>query len=91
MVLSTEELSGWTMAQVMQSEAENRAFSKALRAKTSALVNRRLAKQISVDQYTVDRKRANDDAAECRRGREILIREIRRRGGALPLGVRQSG
>ena len=85
MTLTAEELSGWSLADVMKSEAENRAFSKELRAITTALVNSRLAKEITVDQYNVGRKRANEDAAECRRGREILITEIRRRGTAPPL------
>jgi hypothetical protein len=49
-------------------------------------VNRRLAKQISPEQYAINRKRANDDAAECRRGREMLVKEIRNRGvHSLPL------
>ncbi len=72
----------------MKSEAENRAFSKQLRAMTAALVNSRLAKQISEDQYASRRKRAEDEAVECRRGRALLIAEIRRRGS--PAGVRQS-
>ena len=90
MPLTAEDLSGWPLPEVMRLEAENRAFSKEVRAKTIALVNSRLAKEISVDQYAIGRKRANDDAAECKRGREILIKEIRRRGTTTPSVVRQS-
>jgi hypothetical protein len=79
MLFSTEDLSTWTLAEVMKSEADNRSRSKELRLSTTALVNSRLAKQISLDQYAIDRKRANDDAAECRRGREMLVKEIRSR------------
>ncbi len=82
-----EDLSYWTLAEVMKSEAENRAFSKQLRAMTAALVNSRLAKQISEDQYAARRKRADEEAEECRRGRQRLIAEIRRRGSGA--GVRQ--
>ncbi len=89
MELSEEALSSWTLGEVLRSEAENRAYSKELRAKTTALVNSRLAKEISVDQYALGRKRTNDDAAECRRGRQLLITEIRRRGSATAAAVRQ--
>jgi hypothetical protein len=86
MLLSTEDLSRWTLAEVLRSEADNRSRSKELRLRTIALVNRRLAKQIGPDQYAINRKRANDDAAECRRGREMLVKEIRNRGvHSLPL------
>jgi len=86
MLLSPEDLSTWTLAEVLRSEADNRSRSKELRLRTIALVNSRLAKQISLDQYAINRKRANDDAAECRRDREMLVKELRNRSvHSLPL------
>ena len=79
MLLSMEDLSSWTLAEVLRAEADNRLRSKELRLTTIALVNSRLAKRISVEQYAINRKRANDDAAECRQGREMLVTEIRSR------------
>jgi hypothetical protein len=74
------------LAEVLRSEADNRSRSKELRLRTIALVNSRLAKQISLDQYAINRKRANDDVAECKRDREVLVKEIRNRGvHSLPL------
>ena len=49
------------------------------------LVNRRLAKEISLDEYIVSRRIANDDAAECKRRKMILENEIgNRKGRPLP-------
>jgi hypothetical protein len=76
MPLLPENLSGCSLEEVMRSETENRAWHKELRRLSAALVNSRLAKSISLDEYVVNRKRANDDAAECRRRGTMLAQEI---------------
>ena len=49
------------------------------------LVNRRLAQQMSLEEYRVSRRIANDNAAECKRRKMILENEIRnRKGRSLP-------
>ena len=80
-----DDLSGRTLEEVLLSEAENRAWNKALRGRAAALVGSRLAKQISLETYAKRRQQANQDAAECRRRGTILVDEIRsRRGRSLP-------
>jgi hypothetical protein len=81
-----EDLSGWTLAEILKSETESKARSKELRLRTTALVNSRLSNEISREQYAISRKRADDDVAECKRGRELLMQEIRSRSvHSLPL------
>ena len=53
-----EDFSTCTWEEVLARVAENRAWSKELRLKTSALVNTRLAKTISQADYVASRKRA---------------------------------
>jgi hypothetical protein len=65
-------------------QAENRAWNKELRALASALVNTRLAKNISMEDYAASRQRATREAAECKRRAMVLLNEIERRG-ARPL------
>jgi len=57
---------------VLSRQAENRAWGKELRSKINTLVNNRLAKNISLDDYVADRKISHEDAAEYRRRAEIL-------------------
>ena len=59
---------------------ENRAWGKRLREKTQVLVRARLAKTITREEYTAERKRSNDETAECNRRRDLLDHcEARRR------------
>ena len=51
-----EDLSTCSLEEVITTQAENRAWSKELRLKSNALVNSRLAKAISQDEYTATRK-----------------------------------
>ena len=60
-------------------EAANRAWSKELRVRASALVNSRLAKDITQADYTSSRQQAHEDAAECRRRAAILNAQITQR------------
>ena len=46
---------------------QNRALAKELRLKSAALVNSRLAKQISLEDYAAGRLSGVDSAEECKR------------------------
>src|SRR5260221_248641 len=69
----TDDLTGRSIIEIMRSDTENRAWNKALRCRVAALVNRRLAKQISLEEYAVSRQHELENAAECRRRGAILI------------------
>jgi hypothetical protein len=73
-----EDFSTCTWEEVLARVAENRAWSKELRLRTSALVNTRLAKTISQADYVASRKLAHEDAAECRRRAVVLEGHINR-------------
>jgi hypothetical protein len=75
-----EDFSTCTWEEVLTRVAENRAWSKELRLRTSALVNTRLAKAISQADYIASRKLAHEDAAECRRRAGVLESHINRHG-----------
>jgi hypothetical protein len=74
-----EDLSACTLEEVVRSQADNRAWGKELRFRTYILVNNRLAKLITQDEYQANRARAHEDAAEYRRRASILTSEIARR------------
>jgi hypothetical protein len=78
--LWSDDLSGRTLEEVLRAETENRAWSKTLRQRATALVNSRLSKAISPEDYAMGRQQANADAAECKRREAILDHEIHRRG-----------
>lgn len=77
-----DDLSGLSHQAVLNYMAENRAWNKRLREGTAALVNTRLAKTITQEEYASNRKRTNQDAAECFRRASMLVRDmaIRERG-----------
>jgi hypothetical protein len=75
------DFSGSSFEDVLRIEAENRAWHTRLRLEMTALVDSRLAKQISQEEYIVRRQCANEDAAECKRRGTILIYEIASRAG----------
>jgi hypothetical protein len=65
--------------------AENRAWRKRLREGTTALVNTRLAKTITQEEYALERMHTNHDAAECKRRWSMLVRDMAlRERGLLP-------
>jgi hypothetical protein len=74
-----EDFSTCTLKEVLGWQAENRAWNKELRLKTSCLVNSRLAKNITQDDYLANRKIFHEDAAECRRRANVLDAQITRR------------
>jgi hypothetical protein len=79
-----EDFSTATLDEVLGQQAENRAWSKELRRKASALVNSRLANDITLADYVAHRKIAHEEAAECRRRANILDTQIHQRA-ARPL------
>jgi hypothetical protein len=79
MSLWSEDFSACSLQEVLGWQAQNRAWNKELRLKTSTLVNKRLANEISQDDYLANRKLAHEEAAECRRRANILDNQILRR------------
>ena len=75
------EFSERSLPEMLRSQDENRAWSKQLRALSAALVNSRLAKEISPEEYATRRKLAIEEAAECRRRASVIANEIWTRHG----------
>ena len=77
-----DDLSGLSHQAVLDYMAENRAWNKSLRERTVALVNTRLAKTITKEEYASKRNRSNKDTAECWRRASMLVRDmaLRERG-----------
>jgi hypothetical protein len=71
-----DDLSGLSHQDVLNFMADNRAWNKRLREGTATLVNTRLAKTITQEEYALRRNRANQDAAECQRRAGMLVRDI---------------
>jgi hypothetical protein len=82
MSLWREDFSSSSLEEVLETQAENRVWSKELRRKANALVNSRLAKDISQDDYLSTRHLAGEEAAECRRRAMILLSQLARRTGS---------
>ena len=76
MTLWCEDFSGCSLEDVFQSQTENREWNKELRLKSKALVDSRLAKQMTMEEYVAHRKLANEAAAECKRRGLLLANEI---------------
>ena len=72
MLLWRDDFSTLSLEEVLRYQIENRAWSKELRFRSSALVNSRLANEISQDDYLANRKLARQDAKECQRRAAIL-------------------
>jgi hypothetical protein len=79
----TDDLSEHSRAEILRNDSENRAWNKALRVRVAALVKRRLAKEISLDEYAISRQLENKNAAECKRRGAILFSEMNRRNRPL--------
>lgn len=75
----TDDYSAASLEEVLQKQAENRAWSKELRRKTSDLVNNRLANGISLEDYLTGRDQGREETAECRRRAGLIDLEITRR------------
>ena len=54
-----------SLEDLLKSDGENRARNKDVRARTADLLNRRLARAITMDEYLATRKNLNEEAAEC--------------------------
>ena len=74
-----ENVTAQSLEEIFLMQAENRAWNKRLRARATTLVNTRLAKDISMEDYTASRQSATNEAAECKRRAMVLLREIERR------------
>jgi hypothetical protein len=74
--LWTDDLSERSLIEILRSDTENRAWNKALRCRVAALVNSRLAKQISLEEYAISRQHENENAAECKRRGALLVSEM---------------
>ena len=75
-----EKIQERSLDEMFRLQAENRAWSKQLRLETQTLVNTRLAKNISLEEYASSRLLATQSSVECRRRAEALSREIEIRG-----------
>lgn len=78
MLLWRDDFSASSLDEVLRYQLENRAWSKELRFRSSALVNSRLANEISQADYLTNRKLAREDAEECQRRAAILETYISR-------------
>jgi hypothetical protein len=77
--LWTGELPQRSIEEVLQTRAANSQWSKELRKQLTVLVDSRLAKRISQDEYELDRQQHNLDTAECKRRQMLLDNELTHR------------
>jgi len=75
-----ENIEEGSLDEMFRLQASNRAWSKQLRQESQVLVNKRLAKVISMEEYSSGRELAAQQSAECRRRAEWLSRQIESRG-----------
>jgi len=78
MPLWRDDFSTLSLEEVLKYQLENRAWNKELRNLTTALVNRRLANEISQDDYLTNRKIALENSVECQRRAAVLDSQIAR-------------
>ena len=78
MLLWRDDFSTLTLEEVLKYQIENRAWSTELRGRSNALVNRRLANEISQADYLTNRKITREEAEECQRRAAILDSQIAR-------------
>ena len=79
MKISSEVLSGLSNAEVVILQDENRAWKKDLRQRVADLVNSRMARKISYEEYTATRQATRDEAADCEEQSSALRLERARR------------
>ena len=72
----SEDLSQHTLDEIVGLHDENRTWQRELRTRATALVNSKLAKQISPEEYALKRATAKTDAEECKRRESILVLEV---------------
>lgn len=73
-----DDFSSSSLEEVLQYQTENRAWSKELRYRSNALVNSRLANEISQADYLSSRDLTRQEALECQRRAAILESQIAR-------------
>ena len=78
MPLWRHDFSTLSLEEVLKYQIENRAWNKELRSLSTALVNRRLANEITQDDYLTKRRIALEHSAECQRRAAILESQISR-------------
>jgi hypothetical protein len=78
MQLWPDDFSTVTLEEILRYQLENRAWSKELRFRSNALVNKRLANEITQDDYLANRKLTRQEAEECQRRAAILESQISR-------------
>jgi hypothetical protein len=78
MLLWRDDFSTLSLEEVLRYQLQNRAWSKELRFRSSALVNSRLANEISQADYMTTRQLTREDVAECQRRAAILDSQISR-------------
>jgi hypothetical protein len=76
MPLWCDDFSTVTLEEILRYQLENRAWSKELRFRSSVLVNKRLANEITQDDYLTNRKLTRQEAEECQRRAAILDSQI---------------
>ena len=74
MPISADEVSMLSDAEIIRLRIETRAWSREIRRCMAELVNSRMAKQISHEEYTVSRAAAMDERTECDRRAALLNR-----------------
>lgn len=75
-----ENIEEGSLDEMFRLQACNRAWSKQLRQESQVLVNKRLAKDISMEEYSASRELAAQQSTECRRRADWLSRQIESRG-----------
>jgi hypothetical protein len=76
MQLWPDDFSTITLEEILRYQLENRAWSKELRGRSTVLVNKRLANEITQDDYLTNRKLTRQEAEECQRRAAILDSQI---------------
>ena len=78
MLVWHDDFSTSSLEEVLKYQSENRAWSKELRFRSNALVNSRLANEITQADYLTNRTLTRQDAVECQRRAAILESYIAR-------------
>ena len=76
MQLWPDDFSTITLEEILNYQLANRAWSKELRFRSNVLVNKRLANEITQDDYLTNRKLTRQETEECQRRAAILDSQI---------------
>ncbi len=78
MELWCEDFAAGSLDRLLSLQVENRAWGKELRRQSQILVESRLAKKISQNEYVHGRTQSQEEVAECRRRAAVLVSQISR-------------